>query len=628
MKKKMKFGRFVSLSVVFAMVLSLFTVVPVVADAGVSWADVIASRYITGRGGATLVATAEGIAVSGRGEGEHSHNNGIAIDIYGLRALGGGTPEIVITGIVDDAGAAMLRMDMVGFHGNASIADNAFTFTLDAQSWNNNPPDDVTWGLYGRSLWGGYVPAIGSQGHWADGTNIVHDYTITGITVGGTCIRVLLADDNGGDDDATTAPDGDGDATTAPEDDATTAPEGDNYDDVAAWLQRIIELIEEMGLETAEQVIFVLQSVYWTDEMRDFLETYTQDEINLMILYQTSQLEWFIWFESLDEGVQALLIAFYGYTWDEIYFIINYALGGNGDGEAGQYGHVLRVTFGTAWAGLHVAGATVGGNYTVTLDVITDALGGVRIQSTDPWNPNVDVPVASGEWSRITATLEGAQSTAIQIAPLPEPRTGHAFYIDNLVITRADGTEVINADFEVAAIPAAITVSGDGSTITRVPLADVAVEPATTAPPVPEGDWVFDEYVYDEAGPFNVPAGTMYVLGRGVSPVGNPWGAGGTPIVLTHAESTRATNRYVIRAEITESGNPVQTIMSNSGSAHFAVTPVVDGSAILELILSADATVAPADAFDLIAIRNQDPVSGSQPFTITNITVRRYVPVS
>jgi len=157
-------------------------VVPVVAQDpgngngnGADWQAVIASDYIDTRN-ATLAATADGISVTGRGTGEHDHNNGLRIDIEGLRALAGGTPEIVISGT---AGADSGRMEIQGIVGGAGDTFTGGTFSI---TISGGSVVDVPGWL------GGTTPVIGTA------PNTHFDYTVTGITVGGTCIKELLAD--------------------------------------------------------------------------------------------------------------------------------------------------------------------------------------------------------------------------------------------------------------------------------------------------------------------------------------------------------------------------------------------------------------------------------------------------
>ena len=149
---------------------------------GVPWADVISSPYINARS-ATLTATADGILVSGRGTGAHSHNNGMAFDLVGLRALSDGPGVVVFTGTAE---APIIRKDTQGLapNTNGAVVDGAFTVTIPAATAVHA---DVVDG----QMWGGPAPLLGSND--LEGGD-VPNYTVTGITVDGICIRVLLAD--------------------------------------------------------------------------------------------------------------------------------------------------------------------------------------------------------------------------------------------------------------------------------------------------------------------------------------------------------------------------------------------------------------------------------------------------
>jgi len=147
-----------------------------------AWQVVIDSPYINARH-ATLTATADGILVSGRGTGEHSHNNSMAFDLVGLRALSDGPGVVVLTGTAE---APIIRKDTQGLNPNANgnVVDGSFTVTIPAETV-------LAAGVVDGQMWGGPAPFLGSND--LSGGD-VPDYTVTGITVDGTCIRVLLAD--------------------------------------------------------------------------------------------------------------------------------------------------------------------------------------------------------------------------------------------------------------------------------------------------------------------------------------------------------------------------------------------------------------------------------------------------
>ena len=92
------------------------------------WQAVIDSPFVSNRGGA-ITATADGILISGRGTGQHDHNNGLILDVAALRYLYDGTPAIVITGTI--AGATEGNMVMQGMGTEGAVgAGGAFTVTL------------------------------------------------------------------------------------------------------------------------------------------------------------------------------------------------------------------------------------------------------------------------------------------------------------------------------------------------------------------------------------------------------------------------------------------------------------------------------------------------------------------
>jgi len=139
------------------------------------WEAVIASVYI-GYRNASLTATAYGVLVSDRGTGTYAHNHGIAIDIAGLRALAGGTPAIVIIGTATAGITRIDVQDMTGIQGNVT-GDGTFTINVPFAN-AANPPD---WAL------DAVFPFLATAGQGEHG-----DYTITGITVGGSPIWELL----------------------------------------------------------------------------------------------------------------------------------------------------------------------------------------------------------------------------------------------------------------------------------------------------------------------------------------------------------------------------------------------------------------------------------------------------
>ena len=162
---------------------------PAAAGPEGQWQVVLASSYINPRQ-ASLAATADGIVVSGRGTGEHDHNNGVLIDVIGLRTLAGNpTAPIVITGVAAE-GNAMGTMATQGLDPNAHptiAADGSFTLTIGTVA-AAQAGGEAGW-------WNSPFPLIGSANNWASqvgGAQAVHNFTITGITVGGVSIYGLL----------------------------------------------------------------------------------------------------------------------------------------------------------------------------------------------------------------------------------------------------------------------------------------------------------------------------------------------------------------------------------------------------------------------------------------------------
>lgn len=139
-------------------------------------------ELITARN-ADLLATGIGFLVRDRGTDQHDHNNGFNIDLDGLRELfveGGGDEEdaeIVIIGFAD---ASEGRFDLQGTGLQATIGSNgAFRLTVPYDASFTEP-----WGGAGS------LPFLATGGL---GQNF--DYIVTEITIGGYCIKAVLADD-------------------------------------------------------------------------------------------------------------------------------------------------------------------------------------------------------------------------------------------------------------------------------------------------------------------------------------------------------------------------------------------------------------------------------------------------
>jgi endo-1,4-beta-xylanase len=139
-----------------------------------TWADVLAAPFFAPRN-ATVTAAENGLTVSARGTGTHDHNNGLFIDIFGLRALVGGTPDIVITGTA--AGTTAGRFDFQGTGRNVSVtsANRNFSITVQGNAVIDPPS------------WGGALPFIGTNEALRNVS-----FTITGVTIGGVSVLDLI----------------------------------------------------------------------------------------------------------------------------------------------------------------------------------------------------------------------------------------------------------------------------------------------------------------------------------------------------------------------------------------------------------------------------------------------------
>ncbi|MCL2190661.1 MAG: glycoside hydrolase family 11 protein [Treponema sp.] len=145
------------------------------------WRAVINSAYIGSRG-ATLTPTPNGILVSGRGTGQHDHNNGLGFDVINLRRLYGGTPppDIAISGTAAAAGLMQTQ----------GLDPNVNTFFTAGGTWTVTIPGDVAVNV---PDWANFsLPFLGTD----PGEHF--DYTVTGISIGGRSIQELLGIVGGG----------------------------------------------------------------------------------------------------------------------------------------------------------------------------------------------------------------------------------------------------------------------------------------------------------------------------------------------------------------------------------------------------------------------------------------------
>jgi len=161
------------------------------AGRAAAWQAVIGSPYVSPRS-ATLTATDGGIVVSGRGTGQHDHNNGLLIDLNGIRALAGDTAAVIVIVGVADEGNAMVSMATQGLSPSnihpSLDADGNFTLTIGAETTHGQAAGTPGW-------WNSDLPLLASNNNWAaavGGVQAVFDFTVTSITVGGTPIQELL----------------------------------------------------------------------------------------------------------------------------------------------------------------------------------------------------------------------------------------------------------------------------------------------------------------------------------------------------------------------------------------------------------------------------------------------------
>ncbi|MCL1844052.1 MAG: copper amine oxidase N-terminal domain-containing protein [Defluviitaleaceae bacterium] len=237
--------RVLALVLSFTLALALFAPIAVSADQA-SWQAVLNSPYVSpnGAGGAapTVTATAEGLVVTNRGEGQHDNNRGIFVDIAGLRALGDGG-DIVVEGTA----AVGITMQFQG------VATEDTPVEPD-ETWSMTVAADYDISLPG---WAGWAdsPFIGTT---AIGEAMQPRYVVTSITVGGVHIFELLglaapevADDDEEDEE---------DEDCCADDEHYNGAEYD-YEDVID-IEEISEVIEEVE---SVMVLTIGSTVYTID---------------------------------------------------------------------------------------------------------------------------------------------------------------------------------------------------------------------------------------------------------------------------------------------------------------------------------------------------------------------------
>ncbi|MCL2047114.1 MAG: glycoside hydrolase family 11 protein [Defluviitaleaceae bacterium] len=142
------------------------------------WTPALASAFFEPRG-ATVTPTDSGLTVSGRGTGEHDHNNGIFIDIPALRALFGASnpPPIVIRGTVAGTTAGRLDLQGTGVSATVSTSNRNFTITVPSSAEITEPWSGAT-----------SYPFLGT----AEALRNVN-FTITDVTVAGISVLDLVS---------------------------------------------------------------------------------------------------------------------------------------------------------------------------------------------------------------------------------------------------------------------------------------------------------------------------------------------------------------------------------------------------------------------------------------------------
>jgi hypothetical protein len=137
-------------------------------------------------------------------------------------------------------------------------------------------------------------------------------------------------------------------------------------------------------------------------------------------------------------------------------------------------GRVARFVYGTDWGSLLVSHDFTDGDYTISFAFMHSEPELFVYPNRDPWFFTNPIAVASpaNQWGSLTATFSGSEvgdSGAIAIAS-EHPRTvGSVLYIDNVVITNAAGTVVVNLDFESDTEGLSIPDWSNG-TVTSVPM--------------------------------------------------------------------------------------------------------------------------------------------------------------
>ena len=156
-----------------------------------TWEQVLASNIFRRRGGPDAglsLATDGGLIRTGRGTGEHDHNDGIGFDLVRLFALQETAGDIVFTGTTAGDGYMAIQGIDGGIE-DVPVVDRTFSITIPAGSI---VAPAVAAGNWLWSAWGGYnIPVIAttSGNHW--------NFTLTGVTVGDTCILVLMGHEYG-----------------------------------------------------------------------------------------------------------------------------------------------------------------------------------------------------------------------------------------------------------------------------------------------------------------------------------------------------------------------------------------------------------------------------------------------
>ncbi|MCL1843128.1 MAG: CotH kinase family protein [Defluviitaleaceae bacterium] len=164
------------------------------------WESILNSAYFGQRGAVSLSANNYGITVSNRGTNNHDHNNGIAIDITGLRTRAGNPgATIVVSGTASPTDSAIqVRGTSTGSpiaqDGSFAVVFNDTVTAYTIAEWNASNEwgwNGHEWGLP-QSSGNVRVPFFATALNPYEVSGASQPYTITGITIDGICIFEVI----------------------------------------------------------------------------------------------------------------------------------------------------------------------------------------------------------------------------------------------------------------------------------------------------------------------------------------------------------------------------------------------------------------------------------------------------